>query len=174
MLYHCVIHDDKSRHRFCPDGEKSWCSYKRTGKKVEDKPHYLDPIFLLLLKPIFKRLSDRSLLLRCLPGYSQNQNECLNSVVWSNAPKHKFKGSKAVEMAGMSAILKLAEIPHGHHSIQGAKRKDKKRVCSASREANEVQKRIRVAKRQATHVREVEAIEKEGGPAYASGALNKD
>ena len=107
VLYHCVIHDDKSRHRFCPDGEKSWCSYKRTGKKVEDKPHYLDPIFLQLLKPIFKRLSDRSLLLRCLPGYSQNQNECLNSVVWSKAPKHKFKGPKAVEMAGMSAVLQF-------------------------------------------------------------------
>ena len=187
VLYHCVVHDEKSRHRFCPEGEKSWCSYKRTGKKVEDKTHYLDPIFLQLLKPIFRRLSDRALLLRCLPGYSQNQNECLNSVVWSKAPKHKFKGPKAIEMAGMSAVLQfdcgqsgrqevmeLAEIPHGHHTVQGAKRKDRKRISGASREANEVQKRIRIAKRQAKLVREQEAVEKEGGPSYASGAFNED
>ena len=114
-------------------------------------------------------------------------DECLNSVVWSKAPKHKFKGPKSVEMASMSAVLqfdcgqrgrqevmKLAKIPRGHDTIQGARRKDKKRIYSASREANKVQKGVQVAKRQAKLVWEQEAIEKDGGPAYASGAFNKD
>lgn len=49
VLYHCVIQDDEQlRHKFCPDDEESWCSYKTTGKKLEDKSHYLDPIFLQL------------------------------------------------------------------------------------------------------------------------------
>ena len=73
-LYHCTIQPDaKQTHKFCPEGEGSWCKYKRTGKEVAHKSHYLDPVFLELLKPIFRRLSDRSLLLRCLPGYSQTK-----------------------------------------------------------------------------------------------------
>ena len=80
VLYHCVkIPDPKDRHKFCPDDNESWCRYKRTGQEVQEKSHYLDYVFLEVLKPIFRRLSERSLLLRCLPGYSQNQNECLNS-----------------------------------------------------------------------------------------------
>ena len=152
----------------------------------KDKTHYFDLVFLQLLKPIFRRLSDCAVLLRCLPGYSQNQNECLNSVVWSKAPKHKFKGPKAIEMAGMSAVLQfdcgqsgrqevmeLADIPHGHHTVQGSDKKDRKRVYGATRDANEVQKHIRIAKRQAKLVREQEAVAKEGSPSYASGAFNE-
>ena len=41
VLYHCVIHDEKSRHRFCPDGENSWCSYKRTERKIKTSPTIL-------------------------------------------------------------------------------------------------------------------------------------
>ena len=139
-----------------------------------------------MLKPTFRRLSDRALLLRCLLGYSQNQNECLNSVVWSKAPKHEFQGPKAIEIAGMSGVLQfdcgqsgrhevmeLAKIPHGHRTVQGANKKDRKRVYGATREANEVQKRIRIAKRQAKLVRDQEAVDREGGPSYASGAFNE-
>ena len=39
------------------------------------KDHHLDPVFLELLLSEFERLSEYSLLLRCLPGYSQNANE---------------------------------------------------------------------------------------------------
>ena len=188
VLYHCtIIPNSKDRHKFCPEGETSWCSYKRTGKEVEDKTHYLDHVFLELLKPVFRRLSERSLLLRCLPGYSQNQNESLNGVVWSKAPKHKFKGPKSIEMAGMSAVLqfdcgqrgrqevmRLAGIPHGNHTEEGGERKDRKRMYGSARKASEVEKKKRVAQRQAKLVREQEAVAREGGPSYASGAFNLD
>ena len=75
---------------FCPKNEESWCKYSRT-KEVAAKVHYLDPVFLDFLLPLFTRLSEHSLLLRCLP-YSQNKNESLNGIVWSKAPKHKYKG----------------------------------------------------------------------------------
>ena len=72
VLYHCVmLPNTKVRHKFCPKKEDSWCKYARTNKEVDPKVHYLDPVFLDFLLPLFTR---RSLLLRCLPGYSQNQN----------------------------------------------------------------------------------------------------
>ena len=106
VLYHCtMLEDSEERHKYCPKGEDTWCLYQKTNQKVEKQSHYLDKVFLELLKPTFIRLSDRALLFRCLPGYSQNQNESLNGVVRSKAPKHKFKGPKAIEMAGMSAVM---------------------------------------------------------------------
>ena len=141
VLYHCtMIPNSKDRHKFCPEGEESWCSYKRTGREVKDRPHYLDPVFLELLKPVFRRLNGRSLLLWCWPEYSQNQNESLNSVVWSKAHKHKFKGPKLIEIAGISAVLqfncgqrglhevmRLAGNLHGCHT-EGGKKRQKKTV----------------------------------------------
>ena len=86
VLYHCLlIKDSKKRHKFCPKHKDSWCHYHRTNKETEPKSHYLDPVFLNFLLPIFTRLSNRSLLLHCLPGYSQNQNESLNGIIWSKA-----------------------------------------------------------------------------------------
>ena len=99
MLYHtCELRKHNERHKFCPEGPDSWCSYKREGK-LQRKDHHLDPVFLELLLPEFERLSEYSLLLRCLPGYSQNANESINSLVWNRAPKHHNKGPKAIEMA---------------------------------------------------------------------------
>jgi hypothetical protein len=46
-------------------------------------------------------------------------------------------------------------------------------VCSA-RKTREVQKKKRVAQRQAKLVREQEAREREGGQSYASGAFNEE
>ena len=125
---------------------------------MEEKPQCRDTGFLELLKPIFRRLSERSLLLRCLPGYSQNQNESLNSIVWSKAPKHKFKGPKSIEMAGMSAIL---QFDHGHHTKAGAQKKDNKRLSDSVRDASALEKRRRVAQRQAKLVQEQENLHKE-------------
>lgn len=50
-LYHsCELIDPNERHKFCPDGNDSWCSYKRQGT-LERKDHHLDPVFLDLLLP---------------------------------------------------------------------------------------------------------------------------
>ena len=87
VLYHsCELPDDKERHKYCPAGDDSWYSYRKQGT-FQRKDHHLDAVFLEFLLPEFKRLSDYSLLLRCLPGYSQNANESINSLVWNRAPK---------------------------------------------------------------------------------------
>lgn len=73
-------------------------------KKFEEKPRHLQPVFLDFLLPIFQRLSEPAVLQRCLPGYSQNQNDSLNSLVWLRAPKHK-RGARSTEIAVILAML---------------------------------------------------------------------
>ena len=57
-------------------------------------------------------------------------------------------------------------------AIQKVVRKDRKRLYDSIKDASEVEKRKRIAQRQAKLVREQEAVEREGGPSYASGAFN--
>ena len=60
-LYHNItLKDDKERRTFCPEGDSSWCQYKRLGK-ITNKPHHLDPVFLSILEPLYtKRLAPLS------------------------------------------------------------------------------------------------------------------
>ena len=187
VLYHCtMLEDSEEKHTYCPKGEVIWCLYQKTNQEVEKQSHYLDKVFLELLKPTFIRLSARALVFRCLPGYSQNQNESLNGVVWSKAPKHKFKGPKAIEMAGMSAVMqckkgaksrwaviRAAEIPPGQHSEEGAAKKDNKRLSSSNRAALAIEKK-RKARNVSKAAQEQRDEETEGGPAYLAGAYNED
>ncbi|KYN22479.1 hypothetical protein ALC57_05121 [Trachymyrmex cornetzi] len=53
--------------------------------------------------------------LNCLGGHNQNNNECLNSMIWHLAPKHLHTGSKTIESCAYLAagifneILKVME-----------------------------------------------------------------
>ncbi|CAB3995831.1 Hypothetical predicted protein [Paramuricea clavata] len=86
VLYHsCELPDDKKRHKYCPLGPDSWCSYEGQGT-LPRKDHNLDAVFLERLRPEFTRLNEYSLLFRCLPGYSQNVNGSLNSLVYGTVP----------------------------------------------------------------------------------------
>lgn len=137
----------------------------------------MDAVFLELLLPEFKRLSEYSLLLRCLPGYSQNVNESLNSLVWNHAPKHGYKGPQVVETAVMSAILyfnsgaasrqdvmKAANIPGGEFTLEGCTKKDEKRMSHSVRKTKSKEKERRRKIRQAKLAANQE---KEGEPSYA-------
>ena len=182
VLYHSCNIDKKERHKFCPSGKDSWCQFKRTGS-FQNKDHHLDPIFLKLLEPVFKRLSSESLLRRCLPGFSQNNNESINSLVWMRAPKHKYYGPQRVEMAAIGAIVQFngasgkhlvmekAGIAQGKHSESGSAQKDKKSINSAKRKSSQQQKRgrkkIRVAKLRAEE--EKKSME---GTSYGAGKFN--
>jgi hypothetical protein len=148
VLYHsCELTDDKERHKLCPSGPDSWCSHKREGK-LQRKDHHLDAVFLEFLLPEFKRLSQYSLLLCCLPGYLQNVNESLNSLMWNHAPTHRFKGPQVIEIAAMSAVLafncgaasrqdvmKAASIPGGEFTLEGCKKKDATRMRHSVKKA---------------------------------------
>jgi hypothetical protein len=179
VLYHtCEISDEKERHKYCPPGPDSWCSYRRDGT-LKRKDHHLDGVFLEYLPPEFQRLSEYSLLLRCLPGYSQNANESINSLVWNRAPKHRYEGAHVVEIAVMSAVMsfnagaatrqdvmKAANIPGGQFTFEGCSAKDSTRMADSVRRAAVKEKERRRKRRQA------KLAANEGECSYASGMFN--
>ena len=83
-LLHSNSSDDNPRHHLCPQGQKSWCKWQ-VAKVLNKEFHHKDPIpeaMDQLLKPIYARIRSRSLLEKCVPGYTQNANESLHSLVW--------------------------------------------------------------------------------------------
>ena len=109
ILWHSLLLEDKNeRHKFCPDKTEkyNWCEWKN-GKNLKHREYHLVPEYLPFLSPIFERLSQKSLLKRCLYGFSQNPNESLNARVWARAPKEKNKSPKAAEFATISALVQF-------------------------------------------------------------------
>ena len=108
VLYHCSEADDPdARHMFCDIGEETWCKYQKAkldGKDFVDKPGIAIVVRDLIL-PVFTDLSKPELLKKCLPGKTQNNNECLNGVVWKRLPKDIFVGRKVFEIGICSAIV---------------------------------------------------------------------
>ena len=53
--------------------------------RSEEPPYFtpkIPPDLAEYVKPVFTRLSDKSLLEKCLLGVTQNQNESFNDLVW--------------------------------------------------------------------------------------------
>ena len=58
-----------------------------------------------VLKPIFVDLSKDDLLLKCVHGLTQNNNESINNVIWKRVPKDIYVGWEALEMGVASAVI---------------------------------------------------------------------
>ena len=101
VLYHCSeANDPEARHMFCDKRPDTWCKYQKAklqGKVHIDKPS-IPTVFRELVMPIFKDLSKPELLQKCLQGKTQNNNECLNGVVWKTLSKDVFVGGKTLEL----------------------------------------------------------------------------
>ncbi|XP_041472696.1 uncharacterized protein LOC121421961 [Lytechinus variegatus] len=182
VLYHEVkLPDNEVRHQYCPDGE--WCEYKNKGSMV-DKDHHLDVAFLDLLLPTFKRLSAPDLIERCLPGYTQNQNESLNSLIWKRCPKHLWRGPRVVRIATNLSVLafncgaeqsrnrlfQALNLKMSAHTLSSLQRKDSSRLKNAEKRAREVEKKKREASR-FRKSREEEMHAEREGVVYESGAF---
>ncbi|KYN14894.1 hypothetical protein ALC57_12886 [Trachymyrmex cornetzi] len=105
-LYHKLSTDENPQHGNCPQGAR----YKH-------KPALPIEVFNAI-KPIYEDLSRDDLLERCLGGYTQNNNECFNSL-WNIAPKN-VSSDKKVDIAtdvavctfndSLSAVMKIMEV----------------------------------------------------------------
>ena len=61
--------NDEYRHRFCEQGEYSWCKFQKdkvTGKKTHRNKINIPFWIHEIIKPIFTDLTDDSLLSKCL------------------------------------------------------------------------------------------------------------
>ena len=154
ILYHSTkMANSNERHKYCPKGSDSWCLYQKdlssdsNVKTFEDKDHHLVSVFLDFLTPVFDKLSETRLLMRCVPGYSQNANESVNAMVWNRCPKHRNKAFISVDTAAGSAtiafnsgaqgchpVMKDLDISPGKVTKAGSIRKDKKESNNPSKE----------------------------------------
>ena len=98
IFEHCIRDESApldQQHTFCP--KDGWCWYWSNRAEYNDTKQ-LPPVLKDELRPIFKSLTDDALLDQCLMGLTQNQNECINSVLWSRCPKIKFVGRQKLEL----------------------------------------------------------------------------
>lgn len=56
------------------------------------------------LIPLFTLPSKTDLLERCLEGHMQNANESVNAIVWTRAPKHRFRELTGIKTAACAAV----------------------------------------------------------------------
>ncbi|KAG0429416.1 hypothetical protein HPB47_023663 [Ixodes persulcatus] len=99
--FHSCSTDLASSHKFCPDGESSWCKHKRAQSLGEPAPPHT-PILTAQAKailPIYKWLTEEKLLSHCVQGKTQNAAESLDSKIWMLCLKTGFASRTVVEMA---------------------------------------------------------------------------
>ncbi|GFO28335.1 hypothetical protein PoB_005484000 [Plakobranchus ocellatus] len=128
-------------------------------------------------KGVYERLTDLSLLKRCLLSKTQNSNESLHSLICAHCPKHLWSGYKRVFIA---SLLGVAEFNMGtrifldrvgtEKSVELGERRDRKRIHRAETAATETAKKRREVKNLAQHRENLRKENLEGGPSYAPGA----
>lgn len=186
-LLHVNSSDETSHHHLCPTGHNSWCKYQVAKARNETYHHKHPPIpeaIVQLLKPIYACLGSRSLLEKCVDGYTQNANESLHSVVWKLCPKVLHLGKVAVDVAcalavsswndGWSSIRGISErldsklTPFAESYLQS---KDISRMKKARYKFSERAKKLRRRARRRRKGLEDKAQRNEG-VVYAAGAFD--
>ncbi|GFS48185.1 uncharacterized protein TNCV_2295971 [Trichonephila clavipes] len=111
-LMHCSSTDKNPMHGQCPEGESSWCFYKRAIAKGETPGShssmrtYLSPQVVEKIMPVYQRLASDTILERCVAGKTQNSNESLHSCIWRKCPKEVFVSKRRLEIAVTDATEK--------------------------------------------------------------------
>lgn len=158
-FYHLISTDAAPRHEYCnPD----WCKYLKA--QADNIPFTHKPALSEevqeYVKPIFERLTEKELLMRCLGKNTQNNNESYNKTLWSIIPKHNFVGREVTELAahvslslfneGRMTLLKMMEVMGcdiGTMAFNYCQKKDEERIKIAEKAATAASKEARLAKK---------------------------
>ena len=104
MLQHCAKKDgeDKDdRHKYCPQDITTWCKDQKSkidGTEFKgDRINISEPIYQLI-RPLWLRLSENSLLGKCIHGRTQNVNEAFNAFVWKRTQQDIFVGKNVLDI----------------------------------------------------------------------------
>lgn len=171
--YHHYSSTNKNpKHHLCPAGADSWCEWqqayaelaKKQKRKIKSYKHNYNALpddVLTVIKPIYEDLSKNELLGRCVGGFTQNNNESYNQLIWKISPKIIPSGLISVETAayisacvfneGSITLLKIMEVM-GVHSGKNAhefmKKEDKDRITIAEHRVQETTREARMRRRQ--------------------------
>ena len=112
-LFHCTSTDTDLHHGHCPDGENSWCFYKKAQALGEQPGPHADNLTTDIsrevaqqLLPLYRRMSCNTHLSKVLQGKTQN-NGSLNSMIWAHCPKTVFVGKRRIDSAVATAVCKF-------------------------------------------------------------------
>ena len=185
-LLHCNSTNEQPRHHLCPVGPDSWCKWQvaqATGKVYNHKEPLPDAI-VQLIRPIYTRLGSRSLLGKCVQGYTQNANEALHSTVWKFCPKELFMGKTGVETAcalavccfndgssSLTAISDRLQLTPSPLSKSFLRKKDLKRLKKSEYNMSEGGKKLRRLARRKRKGLDDHHQQREG-VVYAAGAFD--
>ena len=122
------------------------------------------------------------MLKKCLAGYTQNANDCVNSVIWKFAPKVKYHGLVVVKTATAIAtsmfndgavclghILEKLGVDVHTFTKDFFERKDATRIICAQRQSVHASKEYRRRRRFQRLGKDEEDAQREGCP-YMTGA----
>ncbi|XP_057337726.1 uncharacterized protein LOC130675860 [Microplitis mediator] len=151
--YHYCSTDEKPQHDKCPRGEDSWCEWQKSAaaNTLDSFKHSYNALPIdvtTAIKPIYEDLSKDALLQRCLGGFTQNNTESLNQLIWRISPKSVSDTAIVVEIAanvaasvfneGSFALLAFLDemgISTGPSAHQWARLTDELRITRANEEA---------------------------------------
>lgn len=160
------------QHKFCPSVKNPWCKYQKDISLGIN-------VFRNELKPIFERLSEKSLLQRCPKGYTPNQNEALDNILWCKCPKRVFCGTCKMNAACANAVIIWNQGAGSQVNLLGARGITEPGVNALRLLRNQNAKRIYDAssKCKSSYIKQRRALRhdrKKGtktGEHYASGAF---
>ncbi|XP_062501523.1 uncharacterized protein LOC134178653 [Corticium candelabrum] len=178
----------REQHQYCPEGEESWCGWQKDQavgtSDYEEKglPH----VFFDELKPTFDKLADEKLLARCKDGYTQNQNESFNGMIWNHVPKHKFYGYRTIKAAvnmttayfndgagSYASTMTAMGIPPNKISLIAMQKMDQDRIEHAERCKKEETKARRVELRR-KKAKRADTEKRQEGTTYKAGGFGDD
>lgn len=183
IYFHKLSTDEEPQHGLCPDGENSWCGYKKAQSLNQTYSHKnsLPEAVLLAIKPIFRDLSKPQLLKKCLHGQTQNPNESFNSVIWKRMPKTEFVGIKTLKFGtadavitfnegsiAKSSVLKRLGCNISSNTVEGLKSIDRERIYKSENAVLQLTKEARMKKRNMKRKRE-DKEEQNDNPEYGPG-----
>ena len=152
VVYHVASTDSNPQHHLCPDGDDSWCGYKRDKKSYKHK-NCIPKCIVEIIEPVSDDLSNPDLLQKCTHSMTQNVNECLDGLIWDRCPKTTYVEQETVSLATYLAVLKFNDgdisylkisqdlnIKPGMFTSQGAGKCDQFRIRLSAKKAKETEK----------------------------------
>ncbi|KOC60759.1 hypothetical protein WH47_06905 [Habropoda laboriosa] len=90
---------------------------------AQDKRNYktLPPNVLKAIKPVYENLRSETLPERYVSGYTQNNNENANNLIWKISPKEIYSGSTIVEIATNVAVKLWLQLRDEEVKVSGAR-----------------------------------------------------
>ena len=185
-FFHVCSSKDKQWHDHCEAGPNSWCRYQvdlvNNTNTYKPGPGLPGDI-ITHIKPILADLTTDSLLLKCLHGKTQNQNESFNGTIWNRLPKGTYVGLLQLEIGvydavahfniGSKAAVLIYEklgIRPGLNMIQGCMAKNTARKENAHRQSMDTKKTKRRWNR-GEKKRSSDKTKAKEGKTYGAGAF---